>query len=257
MPWSFVLCLNTFFTIYNSTLRSIIIECFVAFFNNKTWELYLLLSQSVWMSVLSLLSVSLWVCEYLWSWFSLFTIPMHQSTTAPHSPHVAVDITSWITVEDQQCLLLHSFQKQTFLSPFPKVKHVNIQQKKTSLWNRAFFTVHPVSIFSFFSVSSNDSSLLSAYSSYRLDKMNSDVLNYITNFAADLRWIHTVQHPPPHTHTARHVAVVRIESQLAESQCWRAQYGRLVHQTLTPDNERSRVHHRIPIPSVSHEPRQS
>lgn len=34
-----------------------------------------------------------------------------------------------------------------------------------------------------------NSVFLSAHSSYRLDKINSDMRNYITNFAADLRWI--------------------------------------------------------------------
>ena len=35
----------------------------------------------------------------------------------------------------------------------------------------------------------SNSVFFSTHSSYRLDKINSDMRNYITNFAADLRWI--------------------------------------------------------------------
>lgn len=44
-------------------------------------------------------------------------------------------------------------------------------------------------------VGPSNSVFSSTHSSFRLDKVNSDMCNYITNFAADLRWIQAQRHP--------------------------------------------------------------
>jgi len=44
-------------------------------------------------------------------------------------------------------------------------------------------------------VGPSNSVFSSTHSSFRLDKVNSDMRNYITNFAADLRWIQAQRHP--------------------------------------------------------------
>lgn len=64
-------------------------------------------------------------------------------------------------------------------------------------------------------VGPSNSVFFSTHSSYRLDKINSDMRNYITNFAADLRWIQAQRLPSPYLSCCCHVAVVRRRSQLA------------------------------------------
>ena len=48
----------------------------------------------------------------------------------------------------------------------------------------------------------SNSVFFSTHSSYRLDKINSDMRNYITNFAADLRWIQAQCLPSPYLSVA-------------------------------------------------------
>lgn len=51
-------------------------------------------------------------------------------------------------------------------------------------------------------VGPSNSVFFSTHSSYRLDKINSDMRNYITNFAADLRWIQAQCLPSPYLSVA-------------------------------------------------------
>lgn len=88
-----------------------------------------------------------------------------------------------------------------------------------------------------FLVGPSNSVFFSTYSSYRLDKINSDMRNYITNFAADLRWIQVQLLPLPLC--CCHVAAVRCQSQLARRPADIFNMDALQSKHSRPVNERS------------------
>lgn len=87
-----------------------------------------------------------------------------------------------------------------------------------------------VSSFQLPRVGPSNSVFFSTHSSYRLDKINSDMRNYITNFAADLRWIQDHCLPVPS------LLLPCCSGQTSEPAgsllCWPTQYGRRTEETL-------------------------
>lgn len=101
------------------------------------------------------------------------------------------------------CSTLVKTPKQTFSSPQMPYRASSIGLVPSGVTSIQLPLVGP-----------SNSVFFSTHSSYRLDKINSDMRNYITNFAADLRWIQARRLPSPYLYCC-HVAVVRRLSQLA------------------------------------------
>lgn len=80
-------------------------------------------------------------------------------------------------------------------------------------------------------VGPSNSVFFSTHSSYRLDKINSDMRNYITNFAADLRWIQLSAFPPL-TSLMLPCCSGQASEPAGSLPCWHTQYGRFTEQTL-------------------------
>lgn len=107
----------------------------------------------------------------------------------------------------------HSVYNKRHTEPDPLDYPVTSNSSNSHLWD-------PVTLFFF-----------STHSSYRLDKINSDIHNYITNFAADLRWIQLSAFPP-----LTSLMLPCCSGQTSEPAgllpCWHTQYGCFTEQTL-------------------------
>lgn len=137
----------------------------------------------------------------------------------PRPPPSSAIIWAFLIVHPDVCSILVKTLKQTFCSPIsettldkpvlPPTNSTSIQLPCVGPSNCVFFSTH---------------------SSYRLDKINSDMRNYITNFAADLRWI---QHQGS---SSLSLVLLNCSSQKVGLAgwlpCWHTQYGCLIEQTL-------------------------
>lgn len=145
----------------------------------------------------------------VWTCYIVSTCQLTLTVASTHFPHHTNAMTV-IRCHPNVCGALVRIPKQTFRDV------TSIQQLLVGPSNSVFFSTH---------------------SSYRLDKINSDMRNYITNFAADLRWIQVQLLPLPLC--CCHVAAVRCQSQLARRPADIFNMDALQSKHSRPVNERS------------------